>query len=115
MRPVSGYILTEEIIVRDRQVSFSWNAVPGASSYVFILYQIENGGRREVLRRSQSETRFTLTDLAILDAGTFIWRVEPVSRTAEQKSEAGESGFAVSIQETQASRGQESGLMFGNE
>jgi hypothetical protein len=115
MRPPSGYILTEEIIVRDRQVSFSWNAVPGALSYIFILYQAENGGRREVLRRGQDETRFTLTDLAVLDAGTFIWRVEPVSRIAEQKGEAGESVFTVNIRETQASRVQESGPMFGNE
>jgi hypothetical protein len=115
MRPASGYLLTEEIIVRDRRVVFSWNAVPGASSYVFILYHAGNDGRREVLRRSQSETGFTLTDLAVLDAGTFIWRVEPVSRIAEQESEAGESVFTVSIQETRASQGQESGLMFGNE
>jgi hypothetical protein len=115
MRPAPDYVLTEEIIIRDRQMSFSWNAVSGASSYVFILYQEENGGRRELLRRTQSETGFTITDLTVLDAGTFIWRVEPVSRTAGQAAEAGESGFSVSIAEIQASRGQESGVMFGNE
>jgi hypothetical protein len=115
MQPAPGYVLTEAIIVRDRQVSFSWNAVPGASAYVFILYQAEDGGRREILRRNQSETGFTLTDLTVLDAGTFIWRVEPVSRAAEQKGEAGESRFTVSIAKTQASQGQESGVMFGNE
>jgi hypothetical protein len=115
LRPARAYTLTEETIVRDRQLAFSWNAVPGASSYVFILYQAENGGRREILRRSQNETRFTLTDLAVLDAGSFIWRVEPVSRLAGQKSEAGESSFTVIIAETQASQGQEAGVLFGTE
>jgi hypothetical protein len=114
MRPAPGFVLTEELIVRDRQISFSWNAVPGAASYVFILYQTENGRRREILRRTQNEPAFTLTDLAILDRGTFIWRVEPRSRIAEQKAEAGESAFTVSIAETQASQGQESSVMFGN-
>jgi hypothetical protein len=80
-----------------------------------MLYQAENGGRREILRRIQNETRFTLTDLTILDAGAFIWRVEPRSGLAEQGSEAAESGFTVNIEETQASRGLESGVMFGTE
>jgi hypothetical protein len=115
MRPAPGYALTEEIILRDRQITFSWNAVPGASAYVFLLYQTKNGGRREVMRRTQNETRFILEDLAVLDTGTFIWRVEPLSRLEGQKSEAGESVFTVSIAETQASQGQEAGIMFGTE
>jgi hypothetical protein len=115
LRPAPGYTLTEDIILRDRQIAFSWNAVPGASSYVFILYQTENGGRREILRRAQNETRFTLTDLAVLDAGTFIWRVESRSGRAEQGGGAAESGFTVNIGETQASQGMESGVMFGTE
>jgi hypothetical protein len=115
LRPPSGYALTEDLILRDRQIAFSWDAVPGASSYVFTLYQTENGGRREILRRAPSENRFVLTDLAVLDTGSFIWRVEPRSRAAEQRGEAAESGFTVSIEETQASRGMESGVMFGTE
>jgi hypothetical protein len=108
-------VLTEAIIVRDRQIAFGWNAVPGAASYVFTLYQAEPNGRREVLRLTQNDTAFTLTDLTVLDRGTFIWRVEPVSRTPGQGGEASESRFTVSIEETTASRGQESGVMFGNE
>jgi hypothetical protein len=116
MRPASGYVLTEAIIVRDKQIAFSWNAVPGASSYVFTLYQAEpNGGRREILRLARNDTAFTLTDLAVLDRGTFIWRVEPVSRTPGQDGNAGENRFTVSIEETTASQGRESGVMFGTD
>jgi hypothetical protein len=115
MRPPSGYVLTEETILQDRQIAFSWSAVPGASSYDFVIYQVERNGRREILRRTQNETRFTLTDLAVLDAGAFIWRVEPRPAAAGQRAEAGESGFTVSIAETQASRSRESGVMFGTE
>jgi hypothetical protein len=115
MRPVSGYELTEAIIARDRQIAFSWNAVPGAASYTFTLYQAEPDGRREVLRLTRNDTAFTLTDLAVLDRGTFIWRVEPVSRTPGQDGEAAESRFTVSIEETSASQGRDAGVMFGNE
>jgi hypothetical protein len=114
MRPASGYILSEDIVIRERQISFSWDAVPGASAYVFILYHVENDLRREVFRHTQSETLFTLRDLSILDVGTFIWRVEPRSRIPEQESRGGENVFTVSIEETQSSWGQESGVLFGN-
>jgi hypothetical protein len=112
-RPVSGYVLTEAIIVRDKEIAFSWNAVPGAASYVFTLHQAEDS--REILRLTQNGTAFTLTDLAVLDRGTFIWRVEPVSRTPGQRGEASESRFTVNIEETSASQVRESGIMFGNE
>jgi hypothetical protein len=113
MRPASGFVFTEDIIIRERQIAFSWNAVPGASGYVFILYQVEGDGRRELFRLSQSETSFTIRDLSVLDAGTFVWRVEPRSRIAEQESEGGEGSFIISIEETRAAQGRESGVLFG--
>jgi hypothetical protein len=93
---------------------FSWNPVPGASSYIFTLYQTSNNRHQEILRKTQNETSLTLTDLALLDAGTFIWRVESVSPKPGQRAEAGENSFTVSIAEIRASQGQESGVMFGN-
>jgi hypothetical protein len=115
LRPAPGHVLTESVIIRDKQLAFSWNAVSGASSYVFILYQGSGGGRREVLRRILNEPRFTLRDLAVLDAGTFVWRVEGVSSPEGQKNGGAESSFTVSIAEIEASEGQESGVMFGTE
>jgi hypothetical protein len=106
-------VLNEEIIIRDRKLDFSWAAVAGASGYIFTLYQITPGGNREILRSQRRETSFTLTDLSLLDAGRFLWRVEAVNQG--QPGEAAESRFAVDIGEVEASQGRESGVLFGNQ
>jgi hypothetical protein len=96
-------------------MSFAWDAVPGASSYVFTLYQQKDGGLQELLRKTQNTTRFVLTDLSVLDEGAFVWRVTGVSAAAGQGSGVAESVFTVDIEQTGASQGRESGVMFGNQ
>jgi hypothetical protein len=108
-------VLNEEIIIRDRALDFSWGAVAGASGYVFTLYQITFNGNLEILRSQRRETSFTLTDLSLLDAGRFIWRVEAVNQSTGQGGDAAESWFMVDIGEVEASQGQESGVWFGNQ
>jgi hypothetical protein len=116
LRPVAGYVLTEEIILRDRQVAFSWDQVSGAAGYTFVLYQNEGGASREILRRTALRApSFTLTDLAVLDAGEFVWQVEAESGGAGQRSEAATNRFRVNIGEIEASESRESGVMFGRD
>jgi len=115
LRPAAGYVLTEEIIIRDRKLDFSWAAVAGASGYIFTLYQITPGGNREIQRSRQRETTFTLTDLSLLDAGRFMWRVEALNQSTGQDGAAAESQFTVDIGEVEASQGRESGVLFGNQ
>ncbi|GHV94588.1 hypothetical protein AGMMS50293_09080 [Spirochaetia bacterium] len=40
LRPAAGYTLTEAIIIRDRQVAFSWDVVPDAAEYTFTLFHV---------------------------------------------------------------------------
>jgi hypothetical protein len=114
--PGTGHELTEEIIIRDRQISFSWEAVSEAAAYIFTLYQAAPGGNREILRLDpQRETSFTLTNLALLDRGDFVWQVEAVNLNEGRPGEIAESRFTVNIEEVEASRGNESGVIFGRE
>jgi hypothetical protein len=96
-------------------MSFAWDAVPGASSYVFTIYHNKDGELQQVLRKTQNTTRFVLTDLSLLDEGAFVWRVTGVSAAAGQGGESAESGFTVDIEQATASQGRESGVMFGNQ
>jgi hypothetical protein len=116
LRPAEGYTLTEEIILRDRSVAFSWEQVPGAAGYTFVLYQNEGGIRREILRRTALRTpSFTLTDLTVLDAGEFVWQIEAEGDSAGRRSEAATNRFRVSLGEIEAAESRESGVMFGRD
>jgi hypothetical protein len=116
LRPAEGHTLTEEIILRDKRIAFSWEQVPGAAGYTFVLYQNEGGTNREILRRTALRTpSFTLTDLTVLDEGEFVWQVEAESGGAGQRSESAASRFRVSLGEIEASESRESGVMFGRD
>jgi hypothetical protein len=45
----------------------------------------------------------------------FVWQVAAVDQGTDRKSEAAQSRFTVEIEEVGASRGQESGVLFGKE
>jgi hypothetical protein len=111
LRPAAGYTLTEAIIIRDRQVVFSWDAVTDAAEYTFTLFHVTAGNNTEVLRQTLSRTSYTLTNLALLDAGRFVWQVEAAG--AGRKSAAAESRFTVDITEIEGTQGQETGVLFG--
>ncbi len=113
LRPATGYILTEAIILRDKRINFSWNPVNAAASYVFSIYQ----GDREVLRRTLQTTSYALTDLSVLDEGSFTWRVQavPANQNTFLPSDISENRFIVKLSEVQAAEGKQGGLMFGTE
>jgi hypothetical protein len=114
LRPEAGYVLNEEIILRDKRMVFSWEQVPGAAGYTFVLYQGEGGTSREILRQTAlAVPSFTLTDLKVLDAGEFVWQVE--AEGGEHGSEAALSRFRVSLSEIEAPESRESGVMFGRD
>jgi hypothetical protein len=104
-------VLTEEIIIRDQRIDFSWNAVSGAASYLFTVYQ----GGQEIFRQTTLSPSYTLGDLSVLDEGTFAWRVQalPANRNAALPSEIVESRFTIMLEEIQAAEGNQSGVLFG--
>jgi hypothetical protein len=111
LRPAAGHTLTEEIILRDQRIDFSWSPVSGAASYLFAIYQ----GEREIFRQTAPSASFTLGDLSVLDEGTFTWRIQalPADRNAALPGETAESRFTVELEEIQAATSNQSGVMFG--
>jgi hypothetical protein len=89
--------------------------VADAAEYVFTLVHVTAGNNTEVLRQTLRGTSYTLTDLTLLDAGRFVWRVEAVKAGGGRRSAAAEGRFTVDITEVEGTRVQDPGVMYGNE
>jgi hypothetical protein len=78
--PPAGHRFGIEQLKESNSIDFSWSAVQGANAYIFTLYQVTSGGRRQIIRgQPGNHTRWTLENLAALGDGTFIWQTEAVN------------------------------------
>jgi hypothetical protein len=101
--PRSGWTLTPEILRSSREIRFAWSASQAANGYVLSIYRPQDRSRAAPVFRTQvlRQTNLTFNELALLDAGDFVWSVEPVftnpAGAIEQRGEAREASFTVNI------------------
>jgi hypothetical protein len=100
--PESGKLIGGAELRAKRRIVFSWDAVMGATGYLFTLKNADTGNA--VMRRTMTETALALEDLTLLDVGTFTWHleaivVEPALPAGEiiQHGETGENRFTIDI------------------
>jgi hypothetical protein len=121
--PADGARVTGEDL-RNRRIVFSWDAVPGATGYLFSLEGTD--GSILIQEGPFAETRFTLEDLSILDLGNFVWRLEAVltepleERREEdgeifQRGEVGENRFTVEFIRPGVPDLRRPGVLYGRE
>jgi len=80
LSPERGTVFGLEDFRTQRSIVFNWSAVRGANAYIFTLYQRTARSRRQIVRQTiKNGTSYSLTNLRLLDRGTFIWQVEAVS------------------------------------
>jgi hypothetical protein len=101
--PGDGKLIDGAELRANRRIVFSWDAVAGATGYLFTLENADTG--QTIMRRGPAaETALTLEDLTLLDVGAFIWRLEAVlaetareGREAEiiRRGEIGENRFRI--------------------
>ncbi|MDR3191442.1 MAG: hypothetical protein LBT87_00070 [Treponema sp.] len=96
--PVNGKIIGEAELRANRRILFSWDAVTGATGYLFTLENADTGNT--VMRQGpMTETALTLEDLSLLDVGAFTWHLEAVWAEAAgdivQRGETGENQFTI--------------------
>jgi hypothetical protein len=123
--PEDGKVIGGVDLRENRRILFSWDAVRGATGYLFTLINAETG--RTIMRQGPvTETTFALDDLTSLDVGTFAWRVEAVvaeqtrerrgdSATIVQRGEIGENRFTIDFNLPGAPEPREPGLLYGRE
>jgi hypothetical protein len=102
----------------NRRIVFSWDAVAGATGYLFILENVAMG--KTVIRRGpMTETTLTLEDLTLLDLGTFTWRLEAVLAEPAgeiiQRGKTGENRFTVDFGLPGTPELRKPGILYGRE
>jgi hypothetical protein len=106
-------IFTEERILQDRAIKFSWNAVPGATAYELVIHHVSPQGTQEVFRTTvRNALSYSLSDLTVLDRGQFRWQLRALDGT--RRGSPTERVFAVDMGNYEAAEGNESGVIFGN-
>jgi hypothetical protein len=123
--PEDGKIIGGEEIRANRRIVFSWDAVSGATGYLFALEHAETG--KTLIRQGPiTETVLVLEDLSILDVGTFVWRLEAVlaetagegrGNTGEiiQRGEIGENRFTLDFGLPGTPQLRKPGILYGRE
>jgi len=118
IRPVTRTILGLQEFRSQRTIDFSWSAVQGANAYIFTLYQQTASGRRQIIGQTINRTSYTLTDLRLLDRGTFVWQVEAVNigraNAIEQRGAIGESTLIIDFPSSAPLQVEDTGILYGN-
>jgi len=113
-RTIFGYIELQS----QRSINFSWAQVQGANAYIFTLYRQASDGMHEVITTTVTSANYSLSDLQVLDNGTFLWKVEPV-RTARgsvinRRGNTAESFFTIDFPAPLPVQIEETGILYGN-
>jgi len=103
LQPNSRKRVQFEDLRKTRRIEFSWSSVKGANAYIFTLYHRGDDGKRRQVTQTEplKRTNWTLSNLALLDRGTFIWQVEAVNIDSkgkiEQRGGIAENTFIIDI------------------
>jgi len=117
MTPATNTVFSHEALQSRRDIVFRWSAVQNANAYIFTLFQQTPSGRRQVVRSTESAASYTLTNLSLLDRGSFVWQVEAVntrSGAVEQRGRVGESVFVLDFQLPGPVQIEDTGILYGN-
>ena len=119
--PEDGRIITGADLRENRRILFSWDAVPGATGYLFTLENADTG--RIIMRQGPvAGTTLALEDLTLLDVGTFVWRLEaaltePARRGGAviRHGEIAGNRFTIDFNLPGAPSPEEPGILYGRE
>ncbi|MDR2257602.1 MAG: hypothetical protein LBE14_00480 [Treponema sp.] len=116
MDPPDRFTVGPDLLRRRRRISFGWDEVPGANSYIFTIVRESGGEQQLVLRTEIPHPPFTLEDFSLLDRGTFTWQVEGIRRRGDviqQRGESGKARFIVDFPEPKNPRVADPGVLYG--
>jgi hypothetical protein len=119
--PENGKVIGSADLRTNRRIAFSWDAVAGATGYIFTL---ENADTGQILMQQgpMAERALILEDLSLLDVGNFIWRLEAVAALSAgpageiiRRGEIGENRFRIDFALPGAQELQKPGVLYGRE
>ena len=99
--PTNGGVIGADYLRENRNITFTWANVEGATEYKFVLYQKNINGTLKKLyeQKTGRATELKYKDLASLDVGEFEWNVTAYSYAPdgyeEQKGKASTGNFKI--------------------
>ncbi len=101
--PEKSIIMNTEYLRNHRTIEFSWHDVPNANNYTFTLgKRISSGQVQNIITRQMKGNQFVLTDLSILDLGTFEWTVTASTLASdgsvEQRGQVARRTFTIDFE-----------------
>jgi hypothetical protein len=112
-RTPATFVVDADYLRKSRSIDFSWNAVPGASGYIFTLYKEGPTGRQEILRNGPAAgTSYTVNDIRSIGEGNFVWQLEAVNQSGGQRGNIMENRFTVNIPQPKDPKVQETGTLY---
>jgi len=117
--PASGVNFNHEHLQSERTIVFNWAAVQGANAYIFTLYHRTSDGMRQIIRATiNRSTSYTVDNFRLLDRGTFVWQVEPVSmgrgNVIERHGNVSENIFNIEFESPRPVQIEDIGILYGN-
>jgi len=118
LRPARGVSYGFNDLQSSRNIVFRWAAVREANAYIFTLFQQTTAGRQQIVRATVSNgTSYTLSDLSLLDRGTFTWQVEAVGMTGgaiQRRGRTAENTFVIDFPTPRPVQIEDTGILYGN-
>jgi hypothetical protein len=113
--PEDNYVIGPDYLRKSRNISFRWEDVPWANSYIF---SIRDASGRQILSAGPSaETSYNL-DLRTMSGGSFVWQVEALRRNGdaiEQRGIPAANRFTVDFPLPGNPRVRDPGILYGIE
>ena len=119
-QPEEGYNIGAQELRQQRNITFSWNAVEGATSYILSIYSETSQGRRQIFRTEPlRQLNFTFDNLRLFDyTGTYVWQVEALyynrQGVIEQRGRPGENSFTLNVPRPGRVETRDTGVLYGN-
>jgi hypothetical protein len=101
--PANSTVIGAATLREKRTIEFSWNRVNGANAYIFSIYAAADKNKTKPIIRTQPirATKWTLSQLAVLDVGDFVWNVEALlvspEGAIEQRGNTAQALFTIDI------------------
>jgi hypothetical protein len=101
--PSDNAAISAEQLRTSRSIDFTWNAAQGANAYILSIYRSQDSSRQNPVFTSGpiDATTYSFKTLNVLDAGSFVWQIEPVvinrDGRVEQRGTTNTRRFTINI------------------
>lgn len=102
VQPEKDFTIGKNYLRKNRAITFSWKEVPGATDYIFVLFQKNaDGSVKRVYSEKTEKTQVRFRKLSSLDIANFEWNVTAFCHAKdgfeEQQGEVSKGEFKISF------------------